>query len=203
MSPARKNCPHAHVLRTCASKMVLSEEYCDNILAYLWHGTYPKDFSKNDRRSLRRRAAVFQQKNGVLYYPGSGNGQWRRVIRTVEERKRILDASDEGNMIRAVLADGFCQDPSVNVYDSMFHKCSPHIQQQIACILATKYPHIKANFFNVNHQSGSNDCGLFAVAFAVSLCHGLQPSKFCFEQPKMRCHLIQCLEKGKNGTFPC
>ena len=93
-------------------------------------------------------------------------------------------------------------DPSVNIYDSMFHKCSLHIQQQIACILATKYPHIKANFFNVNHQSGSNDCGLFAVAFAVSLCHGLQPSKFCFEQQKMRCHLIQCLEKGKMEPFP-
>ena len=52
--------------------------------------------------SLRRRAAVFQQKNGVLYYTGSGSGQWQRVVRLVEERKRILDAchsSVEGNMI--------------------------------------------------------------------------------------------------------
>ena len=79
----------------------------------------------------------------------------------------------------------------INIYDSMFRSCSPHIQQQIACIMNTKYSHIQANFVNVNHQNGSSDCGVFAVAFAVSLCYGLQPAKFCYNQNNMRSHLIQ------------
>ena len=31
-------------------------------------------------------------------------------------------------------------------------------------------------------RSASSDCGVFAVAFAVSLCYGLQPAKFCYNQ---------------------
>ena len=96
-----------------------------------------------------------------------------------------------------------CQQPNViNIYDSMFRSCSSHIQQQIACIMNTKYSHIQANFVNVNHQSGSSDCGVFAVAFAVSFCYGLQPAKFCYDQNNMRSHLIHCLERGRMELFP-
>ena len=84
----------------------------------------------------------------------------------------------------------------------MFRSCSSHIQQQIACIMNTKYSHIQANFVNVNHQSGSSDCGVFAVAFAVSLCYGLQPAKFCYDQNNMRSHLVHCLESGRMELFP-
>ena len=72
--------------------MVLSEEECDSILVYLQNGTYPTSFSKNDRRSLRRKSAAFMQQNGVLYYTGGNKSHWRRVVRTEEERKRILEA---------------------------------------------------------------------------------------------------------------
>ena len=46
----------------------------------------------------------------------------------------------------------------------------------------------------VQSQIGGNDCELFAIAFAVSICFGMNPSKEIFDQEKMRSNLIQCFE---------
>lgn len=51
-------------------------------------------------------------------------------------------------------------------------------------------------------SSRGSDCGLFAIAFAVSLCLGMNPSKFIYDQEKMRRHLIECLESQKFSNFP-
>ena len=51
-------------------------------------------------------------------------------------------------------------------------------------------------------QSGSYDCGLFAIAFATALALGEKPELFSFEQLKMHTHLRQCLEKGEMEMFP-
>ena len=50
---------------------------------------------------------------------------------------------------------------------------------------------------------GGADCGLFAIAFAVAICFGMNPSKVIFIQEKMRRHLIQFLEKKikRNAIF--
>jgi len=44
-------------------------------------------------------------------------------------------------------------------------------------------------FMDVAMQSGSYDCGLFAIAFAAALALGKKPELFSFEQSKMRTHL--------------
>lgn len=54
----------------------------------------------------------------------------------------------------------------------------------------------------VQNQVGATDCGLFAIAFAVALCFGMNPSKAIFAQEKMRAHLIECLENQKFSNFP-
>ena len=48
----------------------------------------------------------------------------------------------------------------------------------------------------------SSDCGLFAIAFAVALCFGLNPSKLIFEQGEMRDHLLNCLKENEFTNFP-
>ena len=46
------------------------------------------------------------------------------------------------------------EDPaSVLVYDSLFHQCSPHVQQQVAAISRTKSSQINAHFVDVQCQS--------------------------------------------------
>ena len=38
------------------------------------------------------------------------------------------------------------------------------------------------NFPSIQIQHGGNDCGLFALAFATSLCYGKSPSQVIFIQ---------------------
>ena len=58
------------------------------------------------------------------------------------------------------------------------------------------------NRLPVQQQTGTLDCGLFAIAFAVELCDGEDPSKMVFIQEKMCNHLLTCLEKRKFESFP-
>ena len=45
----------------------------DAILAYLEHQEYPEEFSKQQKRDLRKRAADFTLTDGMLYFLGSRN----------------------------------------------------------------------------------------------------------------------------------
>jgi len=54
----------------------------------------------------------------------------------------------------------------------------------------------------VERQSGSDDCGLFALTFAVTLLTGFDSVNVVYDQPRMREHLIQCLEASHFEQFP-
>ena len=92
--------------------------------------------------------------------------------------------------------------PTVQVYDSLYSSAGTRLKAQIAALLATEQPELVLNFMDVPVQSGSNDCGLFAIAFATALALGVKPELFLFDQSKMRRHLQQCLERGKMQMFP-
>jgi len=64
------------------AKMVFTEADYSNVLDYLRLGSYPKVFTKNERRTLRRKAECFRVKSRVLYYAGrwSAAGNLRRVV---------------------------------------------------------------------------------------------------------------------------
>ena len=51
-------------------------------------------------------------------------------------------------------------------------------------------------------QSGTSDCGLFALAYAAVLVKGDDSSKYVFDQGCMRKHIHQCLHSGKFSDFP-
>ncbi len=55
----------------------------------------------------------------------------------------------------------------------------------------------RIEFIDVPIQSGTYDCGLFAIAFATALAFGEKPELFFFDRSKMRVHLWQCLERGQ------
>ena len=89
------------------------------------------------------------------------------------------------------------------VYDSMCTGDLPfRAKQQIAAICFSKAEEITLTFKGVQRQKGSNDCGLFALAFATSLCIGDDPSQLNYIQDKLRPHLITCLEKNCLTFFP-
>ena len=95
-----------------------------------------------------------------------------------------------------------CMHPEVKIFDSLYCTLSPALKRQIAALLATKERKISVHFMDVQMQAGSSDCGLFAIAFATSLCYGQSPGKFHFDQSAMRKHLISCFERGHFEMFP-
>ena len=50
-------------------------------------------------------------------------------------------------------------------------------------------------------QEGGIDCGVFAIATATALAHGIRPSSF--NQSAMRRHLVNCFTEGLITPFPC
>ena len=51
-------------------------------------------------------------------------------------------------------------------------------------------------------QTGAQDCGLFAIAFAISIAFGQDPAKTTYDQSGMREHLIRCFNKKAIQVFP-
>ena len=66
------------------------------------------------------------------------------------------------------------------------------------------YPGSKVTFINekVQRQVGASDCGLFSLAFATDLCHGLDPVHLKYDQGAMRQRYVNCLENGAMVPFP-
>ena len=90
----------------------------------------------------------------------------------------------------------------VKAFDSLYHKPCPllidHVCRMLLCPLDT------VTFLNekVQRQFGGSNCGLFALAFATDLCHGLDPTTQTYSQSQMRQHYISCLESGQMTPFP-
>ena len=62
-----------------------------------------------------------------------------------------------------------CGLSEVLVYDSLYSGASRCVQCQIASLLSSPSSHVMLNFVDMQRQSSTYDCGLFAVAFATWL----------------------------------
>ncbi len=109
--------------------------------------------------------------------------------------------NDHGNHWITVSTIG-CEASSINVFDSLHGKLSPHTERLVADILQSQDRAIRVNYIDVQWQSGVNDCGLFALAFATSLCAGQDPATISYDQRQMRAHLLSCLGSDEIRPFP-
>ena len=74
----------------------------------------------------------------------------------------------------------------VCVYDSLYDELDDSSMETIQFLFDKKTIEMVA----VQKQHGCDDCGLFAIANAVHLAKGHDPSKANYSQALMRCHLI-------------
>lgn len=58
-------------------------------------------------------------------------------------------------------------------------------------------------FPRVQHQRQTLDCGVFSIAFAISIIHGQNPEEITYDHPRMRKHLLNMFENGEIKMFPC
>ncbi len=95
-----------------------------------------------------------------------------------------------------------CPQGLVKVYDSLHGKLPSTSKRVIADLMMTRDKAIEVTYAPVQCQSGGSDCGLYALAFATSLCAGKDPVMITYIQPQMRSHLVTCLTKAAITSFP-
>ena len=91
-----------------------------------------------------------------------------------------------------------CKHPEVWMFDSLYCTLSPALKHQIAALLVSKEQKKSVQFMEVQMQAGGSDCGLFAIAFATSLCYGQSPGKFHFETGHFEMFPIDQKRQSKN-----
>ena len=84
-----------------------------------------------------------------------------------------------------------CPAATVNVYDSLHCTLPSRAQRVVADILQCQSTHITVRYPDVQWQSNSHDCGLFALANATALCARLDPCTLSFEHARMRDHYLE------------
>ena len=90
----------------------------------------------------------------------------------------------------------------MNVYDSLHGRLDLPTKKIVADLVQSKENEIEILYADVQRQSGASDCGLFALAFATSVCYGDYPAASSYTQSEMREHLLSCIKKGQIVRFP-
>ena len=94
------------------------------------------------------------------------------------------------------------QQGEVFLYDSVYSLASNDTLHIIAQLVQSKEQSLRIQLMNVAKQSGSVDCGLYALAILTSLLLNTDPTIIVFESDEMRPHLVQILQCGKVSMFP-
>ena len=98
---------------------------------------------------------------------------------------------------------GCSNQSEVKLYDSLFRGRIPiFVKKQIASLLHEESRSFKIIVPGVQRQNNYDDCGVFAIAFLVSLLHGLDPSDLTFDSAAMRRHLLNSLNMAFFSPFP-
>lgn len=89
------------------------------------------------------------------------------------------------------------------LYNSIRSSCPNKVLLAHASrMLFTKEQSITFVIPPVQEQIGPNDRGIFALAFATSLCRGMPPEEREYDQGLMRWHYVECLEQLATKPFP-
>ena len=75
-----------------------------------------------------------------------------------------------------------CKPSSIKIYDSLNGYLPPSIKTVVCNLLMTTDKIITVTYVNVQYQIEASDCGLFALAFATSLCSGQDPATVRYGQ---------------------
>lgn len=120
---------------------------------------------------------------------------------TSEDFVQIVNIS---NIHWICVSNVLCSPGVVEVYDSMpnFSFKSWVVKKQVAGILRTKKQSFEIRHVDVQRQIGGNDCAIFAMAFATSLCMRKDPHVIGYEQNGFRLHLARSYVNQKITSFP-
>ena len=123
------------------------------------------------------------------------NEHFYELVKNLKANK-VVQIHNTGNLHWVTSTN--IEDKRVFVFDSLYDVINEEILKQVDQIYSM-VPLCKKIIYK---QSGGVDCGLFAIAFSVDLCYGIDPNAVLYDQSRMRKHLIQCFDKMKLTQFP-
>ena len=88
------------------------------------------------------------------------------------------------------------------LYDSLFTSANDETLQLIAQLVKTKSSSLDVNIMNIQKQTGTVDCAIYAIATVTSILLGQDPTSVVFNQKELRLHLINILEAKTLSLFP-
>lgn len=103
-----------------------------------------------------------------------------------------------------LVAYGFPSLPKncVVIFDSLRSEPSNLVLASCASLLGTSQDNFVLYSSSCQQQNNSDDCGVYAIAFATALLFNLDPSKVTFHSGKLRNHLKSCLLRRELTPFP-
>ena len=91
----------------------------------------------------------------------------------------------------------------VSIYDSGKPiRVSNEVTKSVCSFFKCMNDIIRFDIMNVSPQTNSQDCGVYAIAYATELAHGADPVTCNWDVDQMRGHLLHCLESGVLTRFP-
>lgn len=89
----------------------------------------------------------------------------------------------------------------LHVYDSLNGVLNDDHKKYLHCLLPNKI-NLKIVYEKVQIQKRTFNCGLFAIAFAISITKNICPCSIEFEETKMRDHLLKIFQTREIQMFP-
>ena len=88
------------------------------------------------------------------------------------------------------------------MFDSLFYNCDEETEYIIANLFQCGSKNLRIKIARSQKQKGGSDCGIYAIAFATAVAHGINPGKLKLKQEDMNAHLVHCLNEEHFTVFP-
>ena len=137
-------------------------------------------------------------------YPEIGGIQstlYQQYDRALNQSKHAIQILHVQPNHWAVISTLGCEENIIEYYDSLFTNMSLSTKAIITKLLRPNES-ITIRMINVAKQIGTTECGLYAIAYCISLANGQDPCKVVYDQREMREHMISCFENKKLTSFP-
>lgn len=126
-------------------------------------------------------------------------GKSPKVEKGLKDFVQILNI--EGNH-RVVVTNIGCEENKIKVYDTLYQNMPKTDTIKLAALLNSSLLNMVIEWPALRIQEGDSDCSLFAIAIAISLCRGVDPSKQAYDQSVMTAHLVICFQCEEFASFP-
>ena len=103
-----------------------------------------------------------------------------------------------------VLPNIGCEPNSIKVHDSnVTGDVLSSTKDALATLMCSQAKVIYILYPDVQQQRDNSSCGLYALAYAYTLCEGKDPTNVAYSEENLRSHLLMCIKRQTVMSFSC